>query len=52
MAPKRSELKQWAKEHMKGLETATIPSFTPDLSELDEEGMEQIMAHPWSMRRG
>ena len=39
MLPAKSELKTWAKEHMKGLETCTIPSFTPDLSDLDEEGI-------------
>ena len=27
----RSELKTWAKEHIKGLETVLMPSFTPDL---------------------
>jgi 4-hydroxy-tetrahydrodipicolinate synthase len=34
-----SELKKWAKEHMRGLENITIPSFTPDFSALDEEGI-------------
>jgi len=34
-----SELKAWAKENFKGLETCTIPSFTRDLTELDEEGI-------------
>ncbi|MHB8918047.1 MAG: dihydrodipicolinate synthase family protein [Desulfocucumaceae bacterium] len=33
------ELKKWAKENMKGVENLTIPSFTPDLSGLDEEGI-------------
>ncbi len=36
---KKSKLKKWAKENMKGVENETIPSFTPDLSELDEEGI-------------
>lgn len=34
-----SELKKWAKENMRGLENILIPSFTPDLKELDEEGI-------------
>lgn len=29
----------WAKEHFKGLETILLPSFTPDLKELDEAGI-------------
>jgi len=36
---KKSELKKWAKEHMKGVENVLLPSFTPDLSALDEEGI-------------
>jgi 4-hydroxy-tetrahydrodipicolinate synthase len=44
-----SELKKWAKEHMRGVENVTIPSFSPDLSELDEEGIRwdvrQAVAH-------
>lgn len=36
---KKSKLKAWAKENMKGVENETIPSFTPDFSELDEEGI-------------
>ena len=39
MAGAQSELKAWAKENMKGLENATIPSFTPDFSDIDEEGV-------------
>ena len=39
MTIKKSELKARAKEKMKGLENIIIPSFTPDLSELDEEGI-------------
>ena len=39
MAIKRSELKEWAKEHMVGVENCLFPSFSPDLSELDEEGI-------------
>jgi len=39
MVNKRSELKVWFKERLKGLENCLVPSFTPDLSELDEEGI-------------
>ena len=39
MAAKGSELKKWAREHMKGVENCLVPSFTPDLLELDEEGI-------------
>ncbi len=39
MAAKRSELKKWAKEKIKGVENCLMPSFTPDFSELDEEGI-------------
>jgi 4-hydroxy-tetrahydrodipicolinate synthase len=35
----KSEAKQWARTHFKGLENVVLPSFTPDLSELDEEGI-------------
>ncbi len=35
----RSEMKQWAKQHLRGIENCTFPSFTPDLQELDEEGI-------------
>jgi len=37
--PDRSNRKAWAKENFKGLETILMPSFTPDLKELDEEGI-------------
>ena len=36
---KSSSLKTWAKEHMVGVENTTMPSFTSDLSELDEAGI-------------
>lgn len=35
----KSQLKKWAKENMKGVENCTFPSFTPNLKELDEEGI-------------
>jgi 4-hydroxy-tetrahydrodipicolinate synthase len=36
---KKSELKKWAKEHFKGIENVLLPSFTPDFSALDEDGI-------------
>lgn len=39
MRVKKSELKEWAKENMVGVENCLFPSFSPDLSELDEEGI-------------
>ena len=38
MTDKR-DLKAWAREHFQGYENVLMPSFTPDLSELDEEGI-------------
>lgn len=31
--------RSWAKQHFKGLETILMPSFTPDLKGLDEDGI-------------
>ncbi|MCL4872246.1 MAG: dihydrodipicolinate synthase family protein [Anaerolineae bacterium] len=39
MSRKKFELKQWAKENMKGVENTLLPSFTPDMKGLDEEGI-------------
>lgn len=39
------EAKQWAKQHMKGLEVPIFPSFTPDLEKLDEEGIRWDVNH-------
>jgi 4-hydroxy-tetrahydrodipicolinate synthase len=39
------EAKQWAKKHYKGLDGNISPSFTPDLKELDEEGIRHDMRH-------
>lgn len=39
MTIKGSQLKKWARENMRGIENVTIPSFTPDLRELDEKGI-------------
>ena len=35
----KTEAKEWARQKFKGLEGLVSPSFTPDLSELDEEGI-------------
>ena len=46
---KKSELKSWAREHMKGVENTLFPSFTPDMKDLDETGIrhdvQQSIAH-------
>jgi len=34
-----NEAKEWAKSHMKGLDSTFLPSFTPDTLELDEAGI-------------
>ncbi len=41
----KSEAKAWAREHMVGLEAPILPSFTPDLQELDEEGIRYDVNH-------
>ncbi len=41
----KPEAKQWAKENFKGLEAPVFPSFTPDLSELDEDGIRYDVNH-------
>ena len=35
----RKEAKSWAKHNYNGLEGTLMPSFTPDLSRLDEDGI-------------
>ncbi|MBI4446087.1 MAG: dihydrodipicolinate synthase family protein [Acidobacteria bacterium] len=49
MGPKGTEWKEWAKEHLVGLENTLMPSFTTDLRQLDEEGIrwdvQQIIHH-------
>lgn len=35
----RTERKAWAREHFRGIENVLMPSFNPDLTELDEEGV-------------
>lgn len=39
MSVSRSNLKGWAREHFVGAENIVLPSFTPDLRELDEVGI-------------
>lgn len=41
----KSEAKQWAKEHYHGLCSTISPSFTPDLKELEEEGIRHDVRH-------
>jgi len=45
----RADLKQWAREHMVGVENCTFPSFTADMAALDEEAIRhdvrQAIAH-------
>jgi 4-hydroxy-tetrahydrodipicolinate synthase len=41
----KSEAKQWAKKHYQGLIGNISPSFTPDLAELDEEGIRHDVRH-------
>ena len=39
MAISRAERKAWARESFVGLQNIVVPSFTPDLLELDEAGI-------------
>jgi 4-hydroxy-tetrahydrodipicolinate synthase len=41
----KSEAKQWAKESLKGLAAVVHASFTPDLAELDAEGIRYDVQH-------
>lgn len=41
----RKDAKAWAKEKFKGLEAPIFPSFTPDLAELDEDGIRYDVNH-------
>ena len=49
MNRKKSDMKKWAKAYMKGVENTLFPSFTPDMKDLDEEGIRldvrQSIAH-------
>jgi dihydrodipicolinate synthase/N-acetylneuraminate lyase len=44
------EAKAWARKNYKGLDGTIAPSFTPDLSELDEEGIRWDVQH--NIRKG
>jgi 4-hydroxy-tetrahydrodipicolinate synthase len=35
----RTEKKQWAQEHLRGMENVVMPSFSPDFKSLDESGI-------------
>lgn len=39
MNRKKSELKKWAKENLKGVENTLFPSFSHDMKNLDEDGI-------------
>lgn len=45
----KAGLKQWAREHLKGVENTLFPSFAPDMRSLDEDGIRrdvrQSIAH-------
>jgi 4-hydroxy-tetrahydrodipicolinate synthase len=41
----QSEKKDWAHEHLKGLGSLILPSFTPDFKSLDEEGIRLDIRH-------
>src|SRR5947207_185756 len=41
----KSEAKQWARQHYHGLESLVCPSFSPTLTELDEEGIRHDVRH-------
>jgi 4-hydroxy-tetrahydrodipicolinate synthase len=43
--PARSEKKEWAHEHLKGLGSLVMPSFTPDFKNLDEEAIRHDIRH-------
>jgi len=49
MQRNKQDMKKWAKENLKGIENTLLPSFTPDMRELDEEGIRhdvrQSIAH-------
>ena len=46
----KSEAKEWARKNYHGLDGTIAPSFTPDLSELDEEGISWDIQH--NIRKG
>ena len=52
--PAKSEKKQWAHEHLKGLGSLIMPSFTADFKGLDEEAVRldvaRTLATPFEVR--
>jgi 4-hydroxy-tetrahydrodipicolinate synthase len=44
-SPARSEKKEWAHEHLKGLGSLVMPSFTPDFKNLDEDAIRHDVRH-------
>lgn len=46
----RSEKKEWAREHLRGLGGLIFPSFAPDFQKLDEEGIRLDVRH--AIRQG
>ena len=45
MESTKSEAKKWAREHYRWLHGVLSPSFTPNLRELDEEGISYDVRH-------
>ena len=41
----KKDAKAWARENFKGLEAPVFPSFTPDLADLDEDGIRYDVNH-------
>jgi len=41
----KSEAKDWARQNLKGLQAVLFPSFTPDMQDLDEEGIRHDVRH-------
>src|SRR6266436_286312 len=40
-----SDRKKWSRQNFKGMESFIMPSFTPGLEELDEEGIRNDVRH-------
>lgn len=53
---KKSELLAWGKENLKGVENQLFPSFTPDMSDIDEDGIrwdiQQTIKHGFNAMGG
>jgi 4-hydroxy-tetrahydrodipicolinate synthase len=45
-----SDKKTWARQHFRGMENFVLPSFKPDLKQLDEEGIRNDVRH--AIRQG